>query len=71
MNLRPRPTAHPREGIVRGWRTSQLLIRRKYQASFDLSFRPPPPPKTGMHSNASYGPDVDLLSASVAETLHH
>ncbi len=71
MNLRPRPTAHPREGIVRGWRTSQLLIRRKYQASLDLSFRPPKPACILMHPtdqmlifSARLLPKLSTISAS-------
>ncbi|MGY4174947.1 hypothetical protein ACVIHH_000238 [Bradyrhizobium sp. USDA 4518] len=47
MNLSPCLAAHFSEVIVRGWLMKQAFIRRNYQASFDLSFRPP---KTGMHS---------------------
>ncbi|MHC2440091.1 hypothetical protein ACVMB0_007466 [Bradyrhizobium sp. USDA 4451] len=46
MNVSPSLAAHFREVIVRGWLMKQAFIRRKYQASFDSSFRLP---RTGMH----------------------
>ncbi|MGY3488254.1 hypothetical protein ACVW1C_006137 [Bradyrhizobium sp. USDA 4011] len=64
MNLSPCLAAHFGEVIVRRWLMKQGFIRRNYQASFDLSFRPP---KTGMHSLMALTGHDSIFSESGAE----